>query len=130
MSASELALDGVPVFDRDKALRMAGGEVDLLQELAETILEDVPEQLEKIQTALTQEDWDGLRGLAHYVKGGAANVGAERLRRVAEVVETASREGDTSTAASVARNIAGEVALLSETFAGVDWEAWIAENGG
>lgn len=130
MPAPELVLDGAEVFDREKALRMAGGEVDLLQELAETILEDVPEQLEKIRAALSTAEWDTLRGLAHYVKGGAANVGAERLRRVAEVVEASLHQGDTDTAAAVAPKIEEEVALLSETFAGVDWEAWIAENGG
>lgn len=130
MPTPELDLDGVPVFDREKALRMAGGEVDLLQELAETILEDVPDKLQRIREALAAEAWDTLRGLAHYVKGGAANVGAERLRRAAECVETAVRDGDTTTAAAVAPTIEEEVQQLSATFAEVDWEAWIAANGG
>ncbi len=48
--------------------------------------------IDKMKTALADEDWDELRQMAHSLKGSAANIGAESLQKTAKALEIASAD--------------------------------------
>lgn len=100
------------VFDRHVALLRAGGDEELLKEIAMIFLEDYPKVLAEIRGALADGDGVRLEQSAHALKGSAANFGAEA------VVEAASRLEQMGRAGQVRRN--GRGAGASQEFDRLD----------
>ena len=82
------------VIDRVEALERVEGDVDLLRELVEVFLEDVPTRMAEIREALERRDAEGLRSAAHSLKGAAANLSACAVSAAAERLEMAGRNQD------------------------------------
>lgn len=55
------------------------GEPDLVVELIDIFLEDVPQRLKAMRDAVTLRDATSLRGLAHSLKGSSSSLGACQL---------------------------------------------------
>jgi HPt (histidine-containing phosphotransfer) domain-containing protein len=60
----------------------------------EVFLDDLPRQIECMKDLVARRDAHGAGRQAHSIKGAAANVGGERMRRVAQEMEKAGDEGD------------------------------------
>lgn len=58
-----------PVVDRDKLLKRVGGDTDLLAELIGIFLDDYPNHLNTVRTAIAEQDGERLRTAAHTLKG-------------------------------------------------------------
>jgi HPt (histidine-containing phosphotransfer) domain-containing protein len=75
----------------------ADGTSDVVMELIDIFLEDLPHRLAELQSAVAGGDPTRARSAAHRLKGGAASVGAARLAAVLAQLEatcgTAAREG-------------------------------------
>ncbi len=93
-----------PVFDRAAFLSRVMGDEDLLREITELFLADLPVQLEQLAAAISSGDCDLAGRLAHGVKGASANVGGEALRETAWEAEKAGK----------AKDLAALVTLLPE----------------
>ena len=85
---------GLAVFDEAGALVYAGGDQALLHDVAELFLDDVPNLLADIRTAIEDHDSVTVETCAHRIKGAAGNLGARLTREAAEALETAGRERD------------------------------------
>lgn len=57
------------IFDRKTALEQMGGDEELMVELVELFLEDLPERLQEIEAALAAGDAEALSRAAHTLKG-------------------------------------------------------------
>lgn len=82
------------VFDRDAVLDLVDGEVELLQELAEMFLQDLPSQIELIQKALAVSDPVAVQRVTHQLKSSVGNLGGRSAHRYVRELEQSSREGD------------------------------------
>ncbi len=60
---------GDPGIDLQAALAMAGGDVRLLRELAGAFLDEVPQLLESLRSAVDEEDSESLQRSAHQLQG-------------------------------------------------------------
>ena len=80
------------VFDRDGVLDLVDGEVELLQELAEMFLDDLPGQVELIQSALAASDASAVNLVTHQLKSSVGNLGGRAAHEVIHKLEDASRE--------------------------------------
>ena len=87
----------LPIFDRAGVLARVPDE-GLVQALIAQFREFAPQQIETLRNCLAAGDVQGTGRQAHSLQGAAANVGAERLRRVAILVEQAALAGDLSAA--------------------------------
>jgi HPt (histidine-containing phosphotransfer) domain-containing protein len=85
-----------PVFDRVAALDRMADDEELLQEVIELFLEDMPKQVSLLQQHLDAGNVEEMGRTAHGVKGAAANIGAERVREAALLIEEAGKVGDLS----------------------------------
>ncbi|HNR31621.1 MAG TPA: ATP-binding protein [Candidatus Hydrogenedentes bacterium] len=83
----------IPSFDMTVALSTAGGNRDRLRKFIELVEKDIPSQMEGLRAAIAANDGPVARRHAHSIKGQAASLGAERLRRKAYEAETAAKEG-------------------------------------
>jgi two-component system sensor histidine kinase/response regulator len=73
-------------------LEMVGGDVDFLDELVDTYLDDAVSQLEAMRIA-APGDADGLVRPAHSMKSNSANMGAMALAQMCRDLEASARAG-------------------------------------
>jgi two-component system sensor histidine kinase BarA len=72
---------------------MTGGELDFVDDLVDTYLEDGARQLAALRTAAAEGDVEGLTRAAHSLKSGSLNVGALALGALARSLEEVGRGG-------------------------------------
>ncbi|NBB95645.1 MAG: Hpt domain-containing protein [Planctomycetes bacterium] len=88
-------MTGTPAaIDYDEALDRMDGDRDLLREMAELVLEDIPYQLTTMQQAMDADDSEALAKSAHSLKGAVANLAARSTQQAASDLEQAARVGD------------------------------------
>ncbi len=103
-----------PVFnEKDLMYRMDGNE-DLAQEIIQYFLDDAPQQMADMWEQLENGDEQGARRQVHSIKGTAANIGGEALRRIAGQMEKAIAEGDPESARARLPEMQHQFDLLKE----------------
>lgn len=88
-------------FNFSEALSNIGGDEDLLAELAGIFLEEYPELLENIRTAVANDDREALIYHAHALKGSVSNFVALDTEGAARRLEQLGREGNLMDAPTV-----------------------------
>ncbi|HOJ14131.1 MAG TPA: Hpt domain-containing protein [Deltaproteobacteria bacterium] len=84
--------EGDPI-DLEQALSEFDGDRDFLQGLLRAFLENVGRQIPALRRAIGTADAQEVRSLAHAIKGGAGNLGAQRLAECAWAMERMAGEG-------------------------------------
>ena len=85
-------------WDKATALVETAGDEALLEELLSLFRAAAAEDLEQMRQAVTAGDVAATMAAAHSLKGAAASLGLESIRRLAEAVEQAGPSGDIATA--------------------------------
>lgn len=80
------------VVDFDEALSRVAGDEQMLRELAEIFLEESPKWLEKIETAISEQQPEGVFRAAHDIKGSTEVFGAEAAVQAAKKLEKMGRD--------------------------------------
>ncbi len=86
-------LNGTSVLDTEELTELydiIGA--DGLGELVEIFAEEQPHQLEAIRTGVATQDAPGIRSATHLYKGSAAGVCAQRVTKLASILEHEARE--------------------------------------
>ena len=85
----------MPVIDKttfDELKEMSGE--DFINELIDAFLEDAPNMIDAMQTALVAKDVESFRRNAHSMKSNANTFGATELAALAKELETMGRESN------------------------------------
>ena len=98
-----------------------GGDKDFEKEIIDLFLKDTLKHLARLETAINGENASDVEAAAHSIKGAAANMGAEKFRKLAQDLETKGN-------ACALRDIGNELDLLKSAFAEI--EHFFEENGG
>lgn len=93
-------LDSSP-FNYSEALSYIGGDEVLLAELAAIFLQEYPQLLENLRTAVASSDVEALIYHAHALKGSVSNFVAADAENTARRLEQIGRDGDLTDAAKV-----------------------------
>ena len=104
--------DNLPVLDSKKALEMAGGDRELLADVAKIFLLDSPDLAEGIGADLKSGNMKKAERKAHSLKGAAGIVGGERVREAAARLENALNSGGSDTAAALYNSLSLEISRL------------------
>jgi PAS domain S-box-containing protein len=88
------AEDATVVFDRAGVLSRLDGDSELASIVLAAFLEDLPVQIHILKDFVRSGDTAGSARQAHSIKGASANVGGERLRKLASEMEKAADAGD------------------------------------
>jgi CheY-like chemotaxis protein/HPt (histidine-containing phosphotransfer) domain-containing protein len=92
---SSLITDHSPViFDRAGLMARLMNDNHLARMVVESFFEDIPRQIDLLKGYLETGDDSGVEHQAHTIKGASANVGGDRLRMVAHLIEKAAKAGD------------------------------------
>ena len=89
-------------------------DAELVREVVDEFLSDIPRQIEKLKGALAAGDHRAAERQAHSIKGAAANVAAEALRAVASAMEEAGKAGNMATVQAMVPQIESEFGRLRE----------------
>jgi HPt (histidine-containing phosphotransfer) domain-containing protein len=63
-----------------------------LREIVQMFVEEMPDRMSSLLDRLNASDWEGLRRVAHQLKGAAGSYGFEPITRLAARLEDAVRE--------------------------------------
>lgn len=85
----------LPVFDFDGVMSRYENDIELLEDIARDFIADSRERIEEIGETIAKGDSEDVREIGHALKGGAAYVGAERLREAAFRLEKAAKRNKT-----------------------------------
>lgn len=89
-------MSDVPILDPESIdnLRALGAEGDdsFLKEIIGIFLADTPQRITELRTSFAAGDQPAFSRAAHSIKGSASNLGAMRLRALAEKIEHASKQ--------------------------------------
>ncbi len=99
-------------FDINEALDRMDGDRDLLREMAEILLDDVPIQLQAIKEALAEDNFEQVSRAAHTLKGAVGNLAARAAQQAAYQLEQSARNRKTDRLADDVRAVQKEVARL------------------
>ncbi len=85
------------------------GEPDVLKELVELFLEDVPPQLKALREAEKREDAMSVERIASSLKGSSGNLGAVRMEAICAELEEIGRSGDVGSAPALISRLEAEL---------------------
>ncbi len=76
------------IYNLDKINEMAGGDEDFINSVISVFLEEVPQDLEGLENALAQQNYEQVYQLAHKIKPNVDLLGMEQTRAIALQIET------------------------------------------
>jgi len=97
------------VLDMDAFLERMGRKEKLVKNMIDNCIEDLTEEKEKLKEAFDLKDYEKIKFFSHSIKGAAANIIANRLKKAAGEIERAVKTGEAS-------KIKGFIDKLDEEF--------------
>ena len=103
-----------PVFDRAGMVERMMDDEELMREVATGFLGEIPGKIALLKNFLENGDSAGIQFQAHAIKGGAATVCGEALKKVAFAMEQAGKAGDVNAARALIVNLETQFDLLQQ----------------
>ncbi len=88
------------------------GEPDVLKEVLQLFLEDVPGRIERLRTACDAGNAAELHRVAHSLKGSAGNIGANDMLAVCRRLDELGKSGDVSSGQGLVESLDAEFARV------------------
>lgn len=82
------------IYSLDKINEMAEGDEDFINSVISVFLEEVPQDLEQLEAAIVQRDFENVYKLAHKIKPNVDLLGMEQTRATALEIETLGKSPD------------------------------------
>lgn len=84
------------LLSRDKAaaLEAAGGDAALAQELVETLVHGLPDEIEELRGCVAAQDWPALAATAHRMRGATSYCGTPALNSRLQELEGFAATGE------------------------------------
>jgi HPt (histidine-containing phosphotransfer) domain-containing protein len=103
-----------PPLDVDKAVLAVGGDRALFDEALQAFLSNLDRMMDRLRSAVREQDAESLHATAHSLKGGASTIAAESVRFVAARLEELGSKGQVQSACELARELESEVVRLQD----------------
>lgn len=100
-------------WDRNFALEQSGDDEEVLAELLVLFRDSSLADLDKINEGIANQSPRGMADAAHSIKGAAASLGIEAIRRIASEIEQVGRAGQLASESQIAE-LSGLLAALDE----------------
>jgi len=80
------------IYSLDKLNEMADGDDDFVLSVVTVFLEEVPQDLEDLEKAIDEGDYENVYKLAHKIKPNVDILGMEQTRAIALEIETLGKD--------------------------------------
>ena len=111
------------IFDPSYLLNELGEEWELLEEILGIFQESTASDLESLREAIASDNSDQTIRQAHKIKGAAANINAEGVRKAASDIEMAARADNMDKIDDFLKCLSQEFETLTELLKQNDWKA-------
>lgn len=94
-SAPIITLDEInsaPDLNAEAAIARMGHNEKIFYKMVRMYLEDTPRKLHSLSAALEAEQLETARQLGHALKGTSASIGAEKMQRLCQQIESAAKQ--------------------------------------
>jgi PAS domain S-box-containing protein len=109
---NQSATSNLPIFDKEDALSLMGGDEELLKDMAENFINMAKDNIEKTKEAMEKQDLALAASLVHALKSMSANLGGKTLRQIAEDAEIAAKKDDAKTVENILPELESEYLKL------------------
>ena len=99
-------------FDADALRKRVADDDDLMIEIIDLFLDDLPVRLTAINDAISERNADALRAAAHALKGSAANLSVDGLCEAARVLERLGAESNMDAADAAWQQLSAEASTV------------------
>ena len=106
----------VGLFNPEYALKLMGGNQDIVDDICRTIMKKFPEEIGKIESAIAKGDIDTVDMASHSLKSGAKSIEAVRLLDRLDQMRSACRQKDLD---KVRRRFAALQSAVSDVVAAI-----------
>ena len=106
-----------PIWDEAEALKRLEADCELLGDMIDVFLEDIPARLMDLEEASVHNDLSALADAAHAIKGMAGHFCAGQLINHAANLENSARNGQSADFQAMAKNVADAAASLINALA-------------
>jgi two-component system, sensor histidine kinase and response regulator len=103
------AISTLPIFDRDGLLVRLEGREEFIERFVGMFRKGAAAQWELLSQGVADNDTEAIRIHAHSIKGLAANIGAERVRKLATYFEEIAGNGSEAAALDLLPQLKGEL---------------------
>ncbi len=107
--------DTVVRFSYDHFLARLRGDETLARSIASVFLEDIPQQLKRLNERISSADYQQASQIAHTIRGAAINLSAEELSLLAGQLEQALRKEETYSVDSLSQSLCTAFEHLKQT---------------
>lgn len=83
------------IYSLDKINELADGDEEFVISVVSVFLEEVPEDLLQLETAIAQKNYPAIYQLAHKIKPNVDLLGMEQTRAAALSIENLGKQGNT-----------------------------------
>ena len=104
------------VFDREGLLDRIMGDEEVLLEVMEAFIKEMPSRIQDLRHSAESNDPDNLKSLALTIKGSAGNVGAVKLQKTALEIEQAVQTSSLETIASLISELSDQFDTFRKIF--------------
>lgn len=104
----------LPCYDHDEAVKLAGNNDELAQELFQMLIAELPQYKEKIQLALEENNIKELKHFIHKVNGATSYCGVPKLRQAAMELESLIDHNTLDTVPDKVKEVLNNIAELVE----------------
>ena len=104
----------VGLLDMETLLSRMEGDVELIAEVFDVFIDEVPQRHKKFAAALAAGDFRQLANLAHALKGASGTLQAENLRQACSDLERTAREGEEALARALVPRVLGLLDATAE----------------
>ena len=118
----------VSIFDPSCLLNELGEEWELLGEILSVFQESTASDLKLLREAIASGNSDQTVRRAHKIKGAAANINAEGVRKAACDIETAVTAGSMQETSALIENLFQEFDTLTQLLRDSDWQGLCQEK--
>ncbi len=123
-----LASTEAPPADSAAMLEQVGGDLELLGEMVEAFLQDVPGDMARLIDSLRQGNASEAPRLAHALKGELGNLGAVKAFELARKLELMVKESRLQEALDIMQGLETEIKLLKAFFGQPDWKEMLEKE--
>lgn len=82
---------GELIFNKNDLLHRLDDDLELYQDVIEDFIKIFPDKIIELGSDINNADFSAIRFQAHLIKGMCANLGADKLRRIAEEIEVEAK---------------------------------------
>jgi CheY-like chemotaxis protein/HPt (histidine-containing phosphotransfer) domain-containing protein len=113
LDSSPISTDPINIVE---ALPRFGDDMEFFKSMLADFIKNLPERIENLEEALSQEDIKSLTRLAHNLKGASANFSAEGIRKTAAEIEINGNNGEMTNVSALIIRIKDEIPKITDFY--------------